>query len=213
MLIAAAEDKEISRDEMSRHFSIYSERCNKDSLKLKTQLALAACALLQKDYSKSDQFLEQLIDKQSSKPNPLLWFAVGLKNQKIKKFKSAIDSFNLSISQNLILKRKSFLVHIKLIECYIFLRNYNDAILHFTLHYIEIPSEYQPKLLCSIGYCYEQINNKEKAIVCYTSINSDVSSFTEIALIWSQILQKNLDNLLDKINNLFIKSLFYINLF
>ena len=169
---------------------------------MKTLLALGACELLKKDYQKSEQYFESIIEEQPKKVNPLLWFAIGLKYQRMQKYKNAIDSFKISITQNLVLKKKTFLIHIKFIECYISLRNYNEAILHYTLHSTEIPPENQPKVLCSIGYCHEQLNNIEKAIDVYQLLSLYPSPLAEIGEIWGQILQLNFNNLQNRITTL-----------
>lgn len=203
LIIALAEDKELSKNEILRHFSYFTKKSCKDC-STKSLMALCACALLQSDMSKVDQFIDTISQKE---PSALLWFIIGLKYMKSQKFQFAIDAFKICSGQELKLKKKNYLVHLKTIECYIASRNYSNAIKTFSDNSSEFPAEVTSKLLCSIGYCYEQKGNKENAVMSYKNASRLTSSFSLVSEIWADFLDLNLEDLVEKIEKILEKYL------
>ena len=201
LIILIAEDKDLKKDEVIRHFNHYNLQVIKNNTNKEFALALSACALLQSDYKTFQKVIENLLYQNNSTTDPMLWFLVGLKYIKTQKYTNAITALQISASHKPSFSKK-YLVHAKLIDCYVLVRNYTETIDYISTNLSEFPSNYIPAMYCNLGYCYEQLNQQTNAIEYYRQIISLNSSFSIVTDVWLSFLESRFENLQEKILSL-----------
>lgn len=198
LVTIVAEDKTIEKAVLDKNYYYYSAQKDQKSNCKEFLVGLAACELLRGDYSRSESILELLLTLNSKITDQALSFVIGLSYYKVQKHCQAIDYFNsaLIIEKSL---TKEYLIDIKLLESYTYTRNYTQSIEHFNNNSSKIPDECLSRVLCNIGYCYEQLGQSNKAIDCYKSVSALNSDLSCVCDVWVSILQYNCAGILEKI--------------
>ncbi|OMJ81486.1 hypothetical protein SteCoe_18054 [Stentor coeruleus] len=201
LIIALSDDLNLIKEDLVANTSYYEEQY-KSSNNLESLLALAACVLLEGDYNKAHQILDTAAKQISQSKSFFLWYIIGIKYQKTCKYKNAIEAYKLARQQEDSSRTVKYFLHIKTLDCLVSIREYQQAIEYFTDTSSEIPQDRLPKLICKIGFCYEQLNLTTKAIECYNQVGAINCEISLICDIWGKILQGNYESLLDKIETL-----------
>ncbi|OMJ95001.1 hypothetical protein SteCoe_1694 [Stentor coeruleus] len=197
LITALSDDQEINKEDLVANTSYYEDQYT-SSNNLESLLALSACVLLEGDYKKAHQILDTAAKQSSQSHSFILWYIIGIKYHKTCKYKNAIEAYKLARQQEDSLKAIYFL-HIKTLDCLVSLREYKQAIEYFAENSSEIPQDRLPKLICKVGFCYEQLNLTAKAIECYNQVGCSNNEISKICDIWAKILQGNYENLLEEI--------------
>ena len=201
LIISILEERELPRNEILRNFNYYNQKFAKDS-SLNSLLGLCACALLHSDNPRTEQLFQTLSEQKSPQKSGLVWVLIGLKSYHQQNYTAAINAFKLSSSHPQILKKKRYLVHEKIIESYISLRNYTEAIEYFAENQLVFTAEVLPKILCSVAYCHEQKHDTRAAVEIYKQVAWTQSPFAEVSRLWLRFIGHDLDGIEEEIKAL-----------
>lgn len=198
LITALSDDQDVNKEDLAANTSYYEDQYSSSS-NLEPLLALAACVLLEGDYKKAHQILDTAAKQSSQNHSFFLWYIIGMKYHKTCKYKNAIEAYKLARQQEDSPMAISYFLHIKTLDCLVKLREYQQAVEYFAETSSEIPQDRIPKLICKIGFCYEQLNLTAKAIECYNQVGNSTNDLSTICDIWGKILQGSYENLLEKI--------------